>query len=106
MSSFYHKFIKNSKKGYSLKGGPLAKWRFPLNRVLYKKRLDAGPEPERPRSVWSNWNYESELYAFGKRLNEDFNKLLIRQAFVNPGYALAEKTKLEELGWAFACRYF
>ena len=52
---FYDQFIKEGIKGYSLRGGPMAKWRFPLNRVLYKKRQAAGPEPERPRSVWSNW---------------------------------------------------
>ena len=55
MSSFYAKFIASPQKGYSLKGGPFTRWRYPLNRVLYKKRLAAGPEPERPRSVWSNW---------------------------------------------------
>ena len=22
---------------------------------LHKRRLDQGPEPERPRSVWANW---------------------------------------------------
>lgn len=53
--SFYQKFIQNGSKGYSLRGGPFAKWRYPANKVIYRKRLIAGPEPERPRSVWSNW---------------------------------------------------
>lgn len=55
MSRIYNKFIKESTKGYTLRGGPFAKWRYPLNKVLYRKRLDAGPETERPRSAWSNW---------------------------------------------------
>ena len=53
--SFYSKFISNGQKGFSLKGGPLAKWRYPLSKVLYRKRLIVGPEKERPRSAWSNW---------------------------------------------------
>jgi len=100
-SSFYERFIKTGKKGFSLRGGPFAKWRFPLNKVLYRKRLDAGPEPERPRSAWSNWNYDSELYAFGRRLNEEFNNNLLKQAFVQPSYALAQKKKFEDLGVEF-----
>lgn len=99
--TFYEKFMKGAKKGYSLKGGPHAKWRMPMNKVLYQKRLDAGPEPERHRSIWSNWNYDSEIYALGKRLNEDFNYLLIRQAFINPSYAISQKTKLQEIGVDF-----
>lgn len=51
----YERFIKKNAKGFSLRGGPFAKWRFPLNKTLYRKRLAAGPEPERPRSVWVNW---------------------------------------------------
>jgi len=99
--TFYEKFIKTGQKGFSLRGGYHSKWRLPMNRVLYQKRIDAGPEAERPRSIWSNWNYDSEIFALGKRLNEDFNSSLIRQAFINPSYALSQKTKLEELGIEF-----
>jgi hypothetical protein len=53
--SFYEKFIKTSQKGFTLRGGYHAKWRLPTNYALYRKRIDAGPEAERPRSVWSNW---------------------------------------------------
>lgn len=98
MSSFYKKFIKSAQKGYTLKGGPHAKWRLPLNYQLYQKRLDVGPEQERPRSVWSNWNYDSEIFALGKRLNEDFNATLIRQAFTSHSYAVSQKEKLESIG--------
>jgi len=30
-------------------------WMRPYLSSLYKRRLDQGPEPERPRSVWINW---------------------------------------------------
>jgi large subunit ribosomal protein L44 len=96
--TFYNKYIKPGMKGYTLRGGPFAKWRFPLNKVLYRKRLAAGPEPERPRAVWSNWNYDSEIFAFGKRLNEEFNESLLKQAFIDPTYAISQKNQLKELG--------
>jgi hypothetical protein len=54
-TSYYSRFIETGRKGFTLKGGPFAKWRYPFNKVLYKRRLEVGPEPERPRSVWSNW---------------------------------------------------
>ena len=57
MSKLYDRFIKTGQKGFSLKGGYHAKWRHPMNQVLYRKRLDAGPEVERPRSAWSNWYF-------------------------------------------------
>ncbi len=53
--SFYNKFIKPNRMGFTLRGGPFSKWRLPLASVLYRKRIEVGPEPQRPRSVWSNW---------------------------------------------------
>ena len=49
------KFIKDARKGFALSGGPHTRWRYPLNKVLHRKRLIVGPEKERPRSVWPNW---------------------------------------------------
>lgn len=46
-------------------------------------------------------NYETELFAFGKRLNEDFKESLLRKAFLNPSFAEAEKIRLKELGIEF-----
>jgi large subunit ribosomal protein L44 len=89
--------MKNAKKGYSLSNGPFAKWRHPMNRVLYKKRLAAGPEPERHRSAWHNWNYNTEIYAFSKRINEEFNDSLLRQAFIHPDYNIGRKAEFEEV---------
>lgn len=121
--SFYRKVVEGTMKGFTLKGGPFAKWRYPVNRVLYKKRLVAGPEPERPRSVWQNWyaanfliystnfrfinnllttkltnrNYDSEIFAFAHRLNENFKESLLRQAMIHPSYSIGQ-SKHKELG--------
>lgn len=99
--SSYIKFMQKYAKSHTLRGGPFARWRYPLAQALYRRRIEAGPEPERPRSVWSNWNYETELYAFGKRLNENFKDSLLRKAFLNPSFAEAEKIRLKELGIEF-----
>ena len=47
--------MRFNKPGYPLRGGPFTKWRIRYNRSLYRKRIAAGPEPLRHRSVWSNW---------------------------------------------------
>ncbi|CAG5136119.1 unnamed protein product [Candidula unifasciata] len=65
---------------------------------IFIKRENLGPEKERRRSEWMNWNYDSEIYCFGKRLGEDFNDATIRQAFVHPSFVDAEKRKRAELG--------
>lgn len=36
-------------------------------------------------------NYDSEIYAFGQRLQENFNPGLLRQAFIDPSYPLSQK---------------
>lgn len=95
---FYEKFIQGGRKGYSLRGGPFTRWRSPLNSALYRKRLIAGPEPERPRSSWLNWNYDCEISAFSKRLNEEFKQPILKQAFVHPSFIQSQKSSLQEIG--------
>lgn len=65
---------------------------------LHKRRLDQGPEPERPRSVWANWNYDAEIYAFGKRLGEEFNAATLKRAFVTSSYVAKEIEQRSALG--------
>jgi large subunit ribosomal protein L44 len=43
-------------------------------------------------------NYDAEIFAFSKRLNEDFNETILKQAFVHPSYLALEKEKLKEIG--------
>ncbi|KAK6636373.1 hypothetical protein RUM43_010033 [Polyplax serrata] len=50
------------------------------------------------RSKFSEWNYSSEIYAFGKRLQEDFLPELLVQAFTHRSYILQEELKLKEIG--------
>lgn len=73
-------------------------WLRPYLVSLYKRRVDQGPEPDRPRSVWINWNYDAEIFAFGERLGEKFQSDSLRTAFTNRSYVAVEKDKRAELG--------
>ena len=68
-----------------------------VRKELYKRRIAAGPEPDRPRSAWRDWNYDAELYAFGKRLHEDFSESILRSAFVQESYIEQEKQKQQDV---------
>ncbi len=44
-----------------------------------------------------NRNYDAEVFAFARRLNEKFADNLLRQAFVDPSFTASEKLRLKEL---------
>ncbi|KAK2181372.1 hypothetical protein NP493_401g02045 [Ridgeia piscesae] len=73
------------------------KWVLPAYRSLYKRRLEQGPEPERHRSEWLNWNYNAEVYAFGQRVGEDLSEATLRTALTDRSYVEAENEKRKGL---------
>lgn len=60
--------------------------------------MRAGPEPPRHRSVWVEWNYDTEIYAFAKRLGEEWREDTLRTAFVEQSYIEKEEKHRQELG--------
>ncbi|XP_033747725.1 39S ribosomal protein L44, mitochondrial-like [Pecten maximus] len=62
------------------------KWRRPVLSELFYKRQRIGPEPERHPSAFGIWNYDSEVFAFGKRLGEDFKDEALKKALVLRSY--------------------
>lgn len=54
-------------------------------------------EPNR-RSGFLEWNYNAELYAFGKRLGEDFNKDLLKNALIEKSYIEQEELRQKKVG--------
>lgn len=67
--------------------------------IAMKSRRDKlGPDPPHHRSTMSNWNYQAELYAFGKRLNDNFADLTLRRALTHASYIRQEEQKRKELG--------
>ncbi|XP_041377209.1 39S ribosomal protein L44, mitochondrial-like [Gigantopelta aegis] len=73
-------------------------WDEPVSRAFFRRREEAGPEPDRHRSEWINWNYEAEVFAFGKRLGEDFKEETLRRAFTHRSYIEIEEKRRTDLG--------
>ncbi|CAF0794435.1 unnamed protein product [Rotaria sordida] len=67
--------------------GPLKdRWRYLYKNDLYKRRIEAGPEPERFRSSLINWNYDAELYACTHRFGEKMNIESLRNAMTDASF--------------------
>ncbi|CAF3377192.1 unnamed protein product [Rotaria sp. Silwood1] len=67
--------------------GPLKdRWRYLYKSDLYKRRIEAGPEPERFRSSLINWNYDAELYACTHRFGEKMNIESLRNAMTDASF--------------------
>ncbi|CAG7729476.1 unnamed protein product [Allacma fusca] len=56
------------------------------------------PVKPRPRYEYTDWNYNAELYAFGKRLGENFNDDILRTALTDKSYIHQYLKQQEELG--------
>ncbi|XP_063709972.1 large ribosomal subunit protein mL44 [Culicoides brevitarsis] len=76
----------------------IARWVAPTLRELARRRKKMGEEPPRPRSSFLEWNHNAELFSFAKRLNEDFDRALLLQAFTHRSYISQEMQKQKEVG--------
>lgn len=65
-------------------------------RHIKMKRL--GLVPVTKRNEFIEWNYDAELYAFGKRLQEEFDGDALREAMTDPSYITKETQRQQELG--------
>ncbi|KAK4878520.1 hypothetical protein RN001_011026 [Aquatica leii] len=71
----------------------ISRWVAPTLRELEKRRKKAGPKPLQHRSTFLEWNYDAELYAFGKRIGEEFNRDLLQRALVHKSYVIQQEMK-------------
>ncbi|XP_026470449.1 39S ribosomal protein L44, mitochondrial [Ctenocephalides felis] len=76
----------------------IKRWVSPTLRELKRRKDKMGPEPVARRSSFIDWNFNAELYAFSKRLNENFNLTLLQQAFTQRSYVIQEEMKQIEVG--------
>ncbi|GLV32064.1 mitochondrial ribosomal protein L44 [Carabus blaptoides fortunei] len=76
----------------------IKRWVSPTLRELKRRRDKLGAEREIARSSFLEWNYNSEIYAFGKRLNEEFDKKVLQQALTDRSYIIQEETRQKECG--------
>ncbi|KAJ9600027.1 hypothetical protein L9F63_009691 [Diploptera punctata] len=74
------------------------RWVYPTLRELYKRKRKMGPQPPTHRATFLEWNFQAELFAFGKRLGEDFRKDLLQRAFTHRSYIFQEEMKQKEVG--------
>lgn len=74
------------------------RWVAPTLRELNKRSKKLGPQAPAPRSGFIEWNYRAELFAFGKRLQEEFQMPLLQTAFTQQSYLAKEEAKQRELG--------
>lgn len=65
---------------------------------LKRRRDKIGPEAPSPRSSYLEWNYEAELFAFGKRLGEEIDTNLLKKVLTQREYANLQEFKAQEAG--------
>ncbi|XP_058118730.1 large ribosomal subunit protein mL44 [Anopheles ziemanni] len=74
------------------------RWVAPTLRELRRRREKMGPEALQPRSSHSDWNYSAEIFAFGKRLQENFDANVLQQAFTHQSFIEQETNKQTAVG--------
>lgn len=75
----------------------IKRWVSPVQKILTKRQKDAAPESEPKRSTFLEWNRDAELYAFSKRLLEEFNAETLDQAFTHKSYVRFEENRMKDL---------
>lgn len=73
------------------------RWEVSKMIIMKERRKIAGPPPKVHRSMWQEWNRTAEIYAFGKRLNEEFKDETLEMAFTHQSYIEKEEKKRENL---------
>ncbi|XP_044763073.1 39S ribosomal protein L44, mitochondrial [Coccinella septempunctata] len=75
----------------------IKRWVAPTLRELKRRKDKLGEEKPSPRSSFLEWNYEAEVYAFGKRLGENFDRELLKRALIHRSYANVKKDEGQEI---------
>lgn len=73
------------------------RWVAPTLAEFKRRENKAGGKKTNPRNTFIEWNLEAELFAFGKRLNEEFDSDLLLQAFTDRSYVIKEEMKQKEM---------
>lgn len=82
----------------TLQSQKIHRWVAPTLVELKRREKKLGGKKTNPRNTFLEWNLEAELYAFGKRLNEEFDSDLLLQAFTDRTYIIKEEMKQKEMG--------
>ncbi|CAG0888825.1 unnamed protein product [Cyprideis torosa] len=78
--------------------GWIAQYKSKWYREVTERSRQMYPQPEPRRSSFVDWNYGAELYAFGKRLGEEFDSDLLREALRFESYVVKAIQEEKQLG--------
>lgn len=73
------------------------RWVSPTLMTLKRKRDKMEVKPSH-RNTYAEWNYKAEVFAFSKRLGEEFNDSLLRRALTQRSYLIMEEEKQKAVG--------
>lgn len=76
----------------------IKRWVSPTLKEIRRRKDKLGPPTPINRAGFIEWNWNSELFAFSKRLHEDFNPELLQEAFTLRSYIIQEEQKQQEVG--------
>lgn len=78
----------------------IKRWIAPTLRELNKRsnKIVSEKEEIEKRNTFVEWNYDSEVYAFGKRLRENFDIAYLQRAFIHRSYIAKEEMRQKNLG--------
>lgn len=73
------------------------RWVRPTLCALKRKQDKLEVKPSH-RNTYAEWNYNAEVFAFGKRLGEEFKDNLLRRALTQRSYIVMEEEKQKTVG--------
>uniref|UniRef100_A0A5S6QGU0 Large ribosomal subunit protein mL44 n=1 Tax=Trichuris muris TaxID=70415 RepID=A0A5S6QGU0_TRIMR len=82
---------------FSLSSRKKSRWEREYLLDLWERRQLLGPDESKQRVFCAKWNYDVELYAFGKRLGEEFSEKNIRRAFLHRSYLEGQQKERSDL---------
>ncbi|XP_076630806.1 mitochondrial ribosomal protein L44 [Colletes latitarsis] len=76
----------------------IKRWVSPTQRSLTKRKRESPPQPEPRRSNFIDWNRDAEIYAFNRRLSENFTTEILEQALTHKSYIFEEERRQKAIG--------
>ena len=74
------------------------RWVRPTLMVLKKKQDKLEEVKPSHRNTYAEWNYNAEVFAFSKRLGEEFDDKLLKRALTQRSYIVMEEEKQRAVG--------
>ncbi|XP_068623361.1 large ribosomal subunit protein mL44-like [Battus philenor] len=92
-------FLRNAIRYFpvNIQAQKIHRWVAPTLMELKRREDKLGGKKTNPRNTFLEWNLEAELFAFGKRLSEEFDSDLLLQAFTDRSYVIKEEMKQKEM---------